>query len=70
MTMTLGAAALARPLALVDTASLHRPLAAMMTSFVVVIILAVVQGRIGRVAGGLLLAAYPLTVWFVFLRRD
>lgn len=42
MTMTLGAAALARPLALVDTTSLHKPLAVMMASYVVVVILAVV----------------------------
>lgn len=70
MTMTLGAAALARPLALVDTASLHKPLAVMMASYVVVVILAVVRGRIGRIAGGLLLAAYPLTVWFAFLGRS
>jgi len=69
MTMTLGAAALARPLALADTTSLHRPLAAMMTSFVVVVFLAVVRKRIDRLTGGLLLAAYPLTIWFVFLKR-
>lgn len=69
MTMTLGAAALARPLTLSDATSLHRPLAAMMASFAVVIALALVRGRIGRLAGGLLLAAYPLTVWFAFLHR-
>ncbi len=70
MTMTLGAGALARPLVLTDAASLHWPLAAMLASFVVVIALAIVRGRIGRIAGGLLLAAYPLTVWFAFLRRS
>jgi len=69
MTMTLGAAALARPLALADTASLHRPLIAMIASFAVVVILALVRGRISRLAGCLLLAAYPLTVYFAFIRR-
>lgn len=69
MTMTLGAAALARPLALADTTSLHRPLTAMMASFIVVVFLAVVRKRIDRLAGGLLLAAYPLTVWVAFLKR-
>ncbi len=69
MTMTLGAAALARPLALTDTTSLHRPLTAMMASFAVVVFLAIVRKRIDRLAGGLLLAAYPLTVWFAFLKR-
>jgi len=63
MTMTLGAAALARPLALPDATSLHRPLAAMMNSFAAVVFLAVLRKRL---AGGLLLAAYPLTVWFAF----
>ncbi len=69
MTMTLGAAALARPLALTDTTSLHRPLTAMMASFAVILFLAVVRKRIDRLAGSLLLAAYPLTVWFAFLKR-
>jgi len=70
MTMTLGAAALARPLALTDATSLHRPLAAMMTSFAVIVFLALVRKRIDRLAGGLLLMAYPLTVWFAFLKRS
>lgn len=70
MTMTLGAGALARPLVLTEAASLHRPLAAMLASFVVVIALAIVRGCIGRLAGSLLLVTYPLTVWFAFLRRS
>ncbi len=67
--MTLGAAALSRPLALADATSLHKPLTAMMASFALVILLAVTRGRIDRLVGGLLLAAYPLTVWFAFLKR-
>jgi len=69
MTMTLGAAAVARPLFLIDVTSLHRPLTAMMASFVLVICLAVVRRELGRIAGGVLLAAYPLTVWFAFFKR-
>ena len=52
MTMTLGAAALARPLALVDATSLHKPLTAMMVSFAVVVLLAIVRKRIDRSQAG------------------
>ncbi len=70
MTMTLGAAALARPLMLVDASSLHKPLIAMIGSFAFIVLLALARGRISRFAGGLLLAAYPLTIWFAFLKRS
>ncbi len=66
----LGRCCLARPLMLVDAGSLHKPLIAMIGSFAFVVLLALARGRISRFAGGLLLAAYPLTIWFAFLKRS
>lgn len=69
MTMTLGAAALSRPLALTDAAALHKSLVAMMASFLLVILIALISGRLNRLAGVLLLAAYPAVVWFGFMKH-
>lgn len=59
VTMTLGAGALARPLVITDAASLHGPWLAMLAALALVILLAA-PGRLGRPAGIILLAAYPL----------
>jgi cation:H+ antiporter len=69
MTMSLGAGALARPLAIVDAASLHRPLLVMMGCLIVVLLLAAPRRQLGRAAGVALLAAYPvflLAAWLWF----
>ena len=60
VTMTLGAGALARPLVIADAAALHLPWLAMLASLGLVILLAAPAGRLGRPAGIVLLAAYPL----------
>jgi len=62
VTMTLGAAALVRPLKIVDANSLHVPLLAMLASLVLVILLAVPKGYLGKVAAGVLLMSYPVFV--------
>ncbi len=62
VTMTLGAAALARPLTIVHANHLHVPLVAMLASLVLVILLAVPKGYLGKAAGGVLLMVYPLFV--------
>lgn len=69
MTMTLGTAALSMPLALTDSGALHKPLLAMMASFLFVIFIALISGRLNRFAGVLLLAAYPAAVWFGFVKH-
>lgn len=65
--MTLGAAALAHPLKLVDASRLHVPLLAMLASLVLVILLSASKGYLGRLAGGILLSAYPLFVLLILL---
>jgi cation:H+ antiporter len=60
VTMTLGAAALVRPLKIVDASLLHLPLIVMLASLGLVIILASFKGYLGRTASIVLLAAYPL----------
>lgn len=60
VTMTLGAAAIARPLKIVDAGLLHFPLIVMLGSLALVIGLAAFSGSLGRTAGIILLAAYPL----------
>ena len=65
-TMTLGAGALARPLQLIDATQLRMPWLVMITSIVIVIGLAWRKGHLGRVAGTVLLALYPLAI-LVFL---
>jgi len=67
VTMTLGAAALAHPLKIVDANHLHIPLVAMLTSLVLVILLATPKGYLGKAAGGVLLIAYPLFVIVILL---
>lgn len=62
VTMTLGAAALARPLHIVDATHLHIPSLAMLAALFLVILLAVPKGYLGRVAGGVLVGVYPLFV--------
>lgn len=65
-TMTLGAGALARPLQLIDATQLRMPWLVMITSIAIVIGLAWRKGHLGRVAGTVLLALYPLAI-LVFL---
>jgi len=61
-TMTLGVAAIARPLKVLDTNLLHIPLIVMLASLILVILLAIPRGSLGRVGGGILLLLYPLFV--------
>jgi len=60
--MTLGAGALAAPLRIANAASLHLPWLAMLGALVLVILLAAPTGRLGRTAGVILLAAYPVFI--------
>ena len=62
VTMTLGAAAIARPLQILNVTALHTPLLLMLASLVLVLVLAVPSGSLPRLAGGMLLAAYPVVV--------
>lgn len=67
VTLTLGAAAIARPLKIVDASLLHSPLIIMLGSLGLVIILALFKGQLHKTAGGILLAAYPLFLIIVML---
>lgn len=67
VTLTLGAAAIARPLKIVDASLLHSPLIIMLGSLGLVIILALFKGHLHKTAGGILLAAYPLFLIIVML---
>jgi len=67
VTMTLGAAALAHPLKILDANRLHVPLVAMLASLVLVILLGAPKGYLSKFAGGVLLAAYPLFVIVILL---
>ncbi|MBF2019879.1 MAG: sodium:calcium antiporter [Hydrococcus sp. C42_A2020_068] len=60
VTMTLGAAAMIRPLSIVDATLLHKPSIAMLLALVLVILLAIPKQRISRKAGWLLVVAYPV----------
>lgn len=62
VTMTLGAAALARPLHVVDATRLRVPSLTMLAALVLVIFLAIPKGYLDRVAGGVLVGIYPLFV--------
>jgi cation:H+ antiporter len=62
VTMTLGAGALARPLTIADAGALHFPWLALVAALGIVCALAAPNGRLGRRAGIVLLAAYPLFV--------
>ncbi len=67
VTMTLGAAALAHPLKVLDANRLHVPLLAMLASLVLVILLSAPTGYLARFAGAVLLLAYPLFVCTILL---
>jgi cation:H+ antiporter len=58
ITMTLGTAAVVRPLTVVDATVLHFPLIVMLGSLAFVIILAAPNGHLGKLRGGVLLASY------------
>jgi len=60
VTMTLGAAAIARPLKISDASLLHFPLIAMLVSLVLVIVLASFKGHLDKTSGIILLTVYPL----------
>ena len=61
-TMTLGVAAVVRPLQVTDAALLHPTLLAMLLSLGLVLVLAVRRRALGRPDGALLLALYPVYV--------
>lgn len=67
-TMSLGAAALARPLAVADPGLLRGPLVVMLAALVAVIALGVPRGRLSRASAVALLAAYPVFVAYVAFR--
>ncbi|WP_421655415.1 sodium:calcium antiporter [Leptothermofonsia sp. ETS-13] len=60
ITMTLGAAAVIRPLFVTDATLLHQPVIAMLLALVLVILLAAPQQRLSQMSGGILLAIYPI----------
>lgn len=62
VTMTLGAAAVIRPLFITDATLLHQPAIAMLLALVLVILLAAPQQHLSQVSGGILLAIYPVTL--------
>lgn len=59
VTMTLGAGALARPLAIADAPLLRAPLVMMVGALALVILLAARRGVLGRAEAAVLLLAYP-----------
>lgn len=61
-TMTLGGAAVAHPLRLQNVSSLHAPLLMMLGALLLVLALALPRRRLDRLAGVVLLCAYPLFV--------
>ena len=63
------AAALVRPLRLVNAGALHLPLGLMVGSLLLVLALALPRGRLTRPAGIALMAAYPLFVVAVLVSR-
>lgn len=67
VTMTLGVAAIARPLVILDANFLHRPLLLMLASLVLVIALAAPTRSLNKVAGGILVGAYPLALVVMLL---
>jgi cation:H+ antiporter len=62
VTMTLGVAAVVRPLRVSDAALLHVPLVAMSAALVLALVLAIRRRRLGRGEGVVLLAGYPVFV--------
>jgi cation:H+ antiporter len=67
-TMSLGAAALVRPLSIADADLLHGPAVIMLAALVAVIALAVPSRRLGRTGGLALLSTSPVFVAYVALR--
>jgi len=67
VTMTLGAAAIVRPLHLTNSAAVHVPMLFMLAALLAVILLALPHRTLGRLAGVLLLAAYPAYLVAVLL---
>ena len=67
-TMSLGAAALARPLSISDADLLHGPAVVMLAALAAVIAIAVPRRRLGRAGGVALLASYPVFVLYIALR--
>jgi cation:H+ antiporter len=67
MTMSLGAGAIVRPLAVTDATNLHLPAVIMLVLFAAFIAIAIPTGKIGRIPGILALSAYPVFVLAVFL---
>ena len=65
VTMTLGAGALAHPLAIADAPALRRPLVMMVAALALVVLLAARRRRLGRVEAAILLAGYPVFVGLV-----
>jgi cation:H+ antiporter len=66
VTMTLGAAALIRPLSITDATLLHGPAIAMLLALVLVILLAAPKQHISQKAGWFLVAAYPVFLIAMF----
>jgi cation:H+ antiporter len=66
-TMTMGTAALARPLALQDAAHMHLPFVLMNATLALVIVLALRKRQLGRLIGLGLLASYALYISYIFL---
>lgn len=66
-TMTLGAAALVRPLVLLDAARMHIPFVLMNVALALVIVLAVRKRQLGRLSGFGLLASFALYISYIFL---
>lgn len=67
VTMTLGMAAVIRPLNISDATLLHQPAIAMILSLLLVILLATWQKEITKEAGWFLVASYPLFLLGMFL---
>jgi cation:H+ antiporter len=67
VTMTLGAAAVIRPLKILDASHLHLPSLAMLAALGLVIFFAAQKGYLSKLAGGVLLALYPLFVFLILL---
>jgi cation:H+ antiporter len=68
-TMTLGAAAVIRPLVLYQAAQMRMPFVLMIASLGLVIALALRRRELGRYIGATLLVSYGLFVCYVLLRR-
>ncbi len=67
-TMTLGAAAIVRPLRIVDSTALHGPAVAMLVAWALVAVVGAVAGRLRRPEGLVFLASYGAFVVYVVLR--